>query len=554
MYLRYPPGAAADGDVGRDRLNRVVPAADMTEVRIPVARRLALIGVVGVVSVGAVAAASELSSRAQAADTAAMARISAGMSRQWNADMMHDGIRGDVMAAMYAATPDQREELEVDDVRAKAAAMVEHLDAAAASSPPALQTQFAQVRPAVVAYGQQAVEIVAQAATDKVGARSRLPLFTRRFGDLEEKLGAVDEAMLGAVDDRRATAERSAQRAERLILLMGAIALVAFGAVTWTAGRALLRPLGVLLAAVRRVADRDLTVRVSLPPGDEFATMGDALNGALQEIGETIAAAGRASGALTRECEALRRVSGQLGQTASETSAQASVVASSVEEVSSNVETMSSATGQMDRAIGEIAGQTSAAAGVAAEAVRSSEQTSRTVAELSAASEEIGEIVKAITSIAEQTNLLALNATIEAARAGEAGKGFAVVATEVKALAQETGRATDDITAKIGAIQEMTAQAAEAIGGIASVIDRINENQTLIAAAVEEQSATTAEINRSVTEVAAGAGQIVGNVQAIATSTESTSTSARTTQESAASLSSIATEVDALIGRFRLTS
>jgi methyl-accepting chemotaxis protein len=123
----------------------------------------------------------------------------------------------------------------------------------------------------------------------------------------------------------------------------------------------------------------------------------------------------------------------------------------------------------------------------------------------------------------------------------------------VKALAQETGRATDDITAKIGAIQEMTAQAADAIGGIATVIDRINENQTLIAAAVEEQSATTAEINRSVTEVAAGAGQIVGNVQAIATSTESTSASARTTQTSAASLSSIAAEVDTLIGRFRLT-
>jgi methyl-accepting chemotaxis protein len=528
-------------------------AADMPEVGISVGRRLVLIGAVGVVSVGAVAGLAERTLQVQAADSAEMARISGGMSRQWNADMMHDGIRGDVMAAMYATTPAQRTELEVDDVRVKAAAMVEHLDAAAATAPPELRAQFTQVRPAVVAYGQQAMEIVQQAGRDKVAARSRLPLFQARFSELEEKLGAVDEAMLGAVDSQVEETEASATRAEWLIAVIGLLALAAFAAVTLAAGRAMLRPLRQLLAAVRRVADRDLTVRVSLPPGDEFAAMGEALNGALHEIGETISAAGRASGALSRECEALRSVSGRLGQAADETSSQAGVVAASAHEVSSNVDTMSTATGQMDRAIGEIAGQTTAAAAVAAEAVRSSEETSRTVAELSRASEEIGEIVKAITSIAEQTNLLALNATIEAARAGEAGKGFAVVATEVKALAQETGRATDDITAKIAAIQAMTSQASDAIGGIASVIDRINENQALIAAAVEEQSATTTEINRSVGEVAAGAGQIVGNVAGIATSTEATSTSARTTQEAAASLSTIAAEVDGLIGRFRLT-
>jgi methyl-accepting chemotaxis protein len=517
-----------------------------------VARRLALVGAVGVVSVGAVAGVAMREAAAQGDDAAAMARISGGMSRQWNADMMHDGIRGDVMAALYATTPAQREQLEVDGVSEKASAMVGHVAAAAAVAPPDVKQQFDQVIPVVEAYGRQAVELVELAGTDKAAAVGQLPLFLERFSQLEEDLGTVDDAMLGAVSDREREARASAARARSLILLIGLVALGAFVAFTWAACRALLRQIGVLLAAVRRVADRDLTVRVDTSSGDEFAAMGEALNGALSEIGETIEAAGRASATLTRECAGLRTVSGQLGDAASVTSSQAGVVATSVGEVTANVGEMSSATGRMDAAIGEIAGQTTTAAGVAAEAVRSSEETSAKVAELSRASEEIGEIVKAITSIAEQTNLLALNATIEAARAGEAGKGFAVVATEVKALAQETGRATEDITSKISAIQSMTADAASAIGRIASVIDRINENQTLIASAVQEQSETTATISYGVGQIARGAEQIADNMAGISTSTDATSTSARTTQESAAALSRMAAEVDQLIGRFTL--
>jgi methyl-accepting chemotaxis protein len=518
-----------------------------------VARRLALVGAVGVVSVGAVAGVALWGVGQEASDSAAMARISGGMSRQWNADMMHDGIRGDVMAALYAATTAERAEFEVDDVAAKAAAMVGHVDAAAATAPPAVREQFDTVRPDVVAYGEQAVAIVDLAGRDKAAARALLPEFLDRFGRLEEDLGGVDDAMLGAVRDREQSAAATAGRVRLLIVAIGVAALLAFGLFTWAAGRAMLRPLRTLLAAVRRVADRDLTVRVDVSTGDEFGEMGEALNGALREIGETIEAAGRASATLARECDGLRTVSGSLGQAADETSAQAGTVAATAAEVSATVDVMSAATGRIDTAFGQIAERTATAAGVAADAVRSSQATRATVDQLSRASEEIGEIVRAITSIAEQTNLLALNATIEAARAGEAGKGFAVVATEVKALAQETGRATEDITTRIAGIQAMTGEAAAAIGGIAAVIDRINATQELIADAVREESGTTAQISGSVGEIARGAGQISGNVAGISRSTEATTSGARTTQESAASLTATAAEVDRLIRRFRLS-
>ena len=171
---------------------------------ISVARRLALVGAVGVVSVGAVAGVAMWGAATQGDDAAAMARISGGMSRQWNADMMHDGIRGDVMAALYATTPAQREQLEVDGVTEKAPAMVEHVTAAAAVAPPDVKQQFDQVIPVVEAYGQQAVELVELAADDKAAAIAQLPLFLERFAQLEEDLGAVDDAMLGAVSDREA--------------------------------------------------------------------------------------------------------------------------------------------------------------------------------------------------------------------------------------------------------------------------------------------------------------------------------------------------------------
>ncbi len=518
--------------------------------RLTVAARLALIAAVGVGAVAAMAGVSWWGSQAQARTATAMVEISTGMSRQWNADMMHDGIRGDVLGSLDALTRERRVEYEVPNVSVKASDMLEHLDAAAAAAPPELRARFADVRPVATIYGTTATDVVAVAATDKARSRAQIPAFLELFEQLETDLGELDAAMLDAVHAQEREGAATAATVSRLTWLVGLLALVGFAATSWFVGRGMVRPLRGMVQALDRVAEGDLGVRIAEPGDDEFGQMSRALNTALSAIGATVSEAGRAARALSGECTGLTTVSADLGETAGRTASQASQVAASAREVSTHVDAMSTATGQMDVAIGEIAGQAAIAAEVASEATRSASQTRVTVAQLTQASEEIGEIVKAITTIAEQTNLLALNATIEAARAGEAGKGFAVVATEVKELAQETGRATTDITAKIATIQAITGEASSSIEGIVAVIDRINENASMIAAAVEEQSVTTAEINRSVGEVSRGAERIADTVAGIAGSIEATSASADATQASAVTLSAVATQVATQIGHF----
>jgi len=183
--------------------------------------------------------------------------------------------------------------------------------------------------------------------------------------------------------------------------------------------------------------------------------------------------------------------------------------------------------------------------------VKVAETTNSIVGKLGESSADIGKVVKVITSIAQQTNLLALNATIEAARAGEAGKGFAVVANEVKELAKETAKATEDISQKIEAIQGDTKGAVEAIAEITTVINQLNDISGTIASAVEEQTATTNEIGRNVTEAAQGSGEIAQNITGVAAAAESTSSGATDTQKAASELARMASELQQLVGQFR---
>jgi len=255
--------------------------------------------------------------------------------------------------------------------------------------------------------------------------------------------------------------------------------------------------------------------------------------------------------ALASSSEELTSVSQQMSAAAEQTTAQANLVSAAAEQVSGNARMVSGSIENLVTSIHEIAKSAQDAAGVARRAVEMAGSTSATMDALGRSSGEIGAVVKVITSIAEQTNLLALNATIEAARAGEAGKGFAVVANEVKELARETAKATEDIGGRIESMQHDTSRAVVAIAEIGTVIGRIDELQTRIAAAVEEQSATTGEISRNIAEATTGSGEIAENIVQVAQAAQSTAEGASNTQVSSQELARMAQALQRLVDEYR---
>jgi len=308
-----------------------------------------------------------------------------------------------------------------------------------------------------------------------------------------------------------------------------------------------------ILARAKAIAAGDLTRDEMKAEGDdELAELTTAINEMQFSLHRVIQSMRGTAEQVAAASEELSATSQQITANSEETTAQAKVVSEAGGQVNTNLQTVASGAEEMNSTIGEIAKSATEAARIAGEAVAAAESANRTVSLLGDSSVEIGKVIEVITSIAQQTNLLALNATIEAARAGEAGKGFAVVANEVKELAKQTAKATEEIKQKITVIRENTGGAVAAIGGIKGVIDKISHISTEIATAVEEQSATTSEMARNVSEAAKGASTISDNIEGVARAAQDTSTNVTQAQTASEHLAKMANQLRDQVSRFKV--
>ena len=332
-----------------------------------------------------------------------------------------------------------------------------------------------------------------------------------------------------------------------VVVLLVVLAVIIMGRVR----RAITRSVESVEAVVKGLAQGDLTRSAVINSNDELADMSRAVNLSNSTLQGAFGSAARTSEAVRSESETVADLTTQTAQAAADSAAQADAVAGAAEQVSINVQTVAAGAEEMGSAIREISSNANEAARVAQEATEAAAATTETVEKLGKSSKEIDDVIHTITAIAEQTNLLALNATIEAARAGEAGKGFAVVAGEVKDLAAETAKATDDITGRIAKIQDDTDSAVTAIRRISEIISQINDFQTTIAAAVEQQTATTNEMARSVTEAASGSSTIATNIGQFAGAASHAVEPLNALAATASDLQSKAADLRAELGKFK---
>jgi methyl-accepting chemotaxis protein len=411
--------------------------------------------------------------------------------------------------------------------------------------------EVAALEPAFASYIKGIGVYVDAAIADQRTARAQWENIQKANDATDEAVGAaidaLDERGQGLAAEQVGAQRRLVRTIWMIIVGAGAVLMALTVAFTRSIKRRVQTLDGVLAAA----ADGDLSGRTLDTSSDEIGRMGRAVDGLLAHLSAVLSTIGDAGGRLREASAQMQAVATSVAVSAQDASGQAHEVESAAADVSGSVQNAAAGAQEMGASIDEIARNAQEAAHVATGAVTVVEETTETMLKLAESSKEIGDVVRLITSIAEQTNLLALNATIEAARAGDAGKGFAVVADEVKQLAQETARATEDISRRVQAIQDDSERASTAIGDFAGVIAKINEYQTTIAGAVEEQTATTHEMNTGINAAATGSTRIAEGVTRIASAASMTVAEIELTQASAMELSTLSDELLAGVSAFR---
>ncbi len=504
---------------------------------LPISFALALLAVGGI-------ATGSLYFASQASDEVIV--IGEALSNHQQGDMMHDALRADVLAGLLAgpqASAEARAELQHD--------LAEHTDSfraalrgnSALALPATIRDAVSGVAPALDEYIRAAERMVALALTDTAKANAEFPGFAKIFGELEERNDAVSTLILA---ENRARAARAARLGTQTIGLVGVITLLALvGATLLTrhAGRSISRPLNAAAQAIAAIGAGRRDLSLSYPVDDTIGRVVGAVMTLQQQAialdeardrskanreaeRQKMAALEAATNAFTRQVETIVQTLGATGgqlhatadsmaRSAAHASAEINDLRGHADHAASTVRGASAVADSLGASIGEVGRHTGEAARMSAEAVtRVGEATSR-IHELSQASQRIGDVVGLITSIASQTNLLALNATIEAARAGEAGKGFAVVANEVKSLANQTTRATEDIQAQIVGIQDIVQRTVQAMSGVATTVESVRGTGSAIADAVSRQTDATHGIVSAMTDGAASATIVVDHLSGV---------------------------------------
>ncbi|SFL69779.1 methyl-accepting chemotaxis protein [Methylorubrum salsuginis] len=410
---------------------------------------------------------------------------------------------------------------------------------------------------------------------DAAAARAKMRDFVQaRVATLNAELRQARDGAEQAV-----TTAKTVLIGASVVGLLGAMALSA-----WIVIVGITRPLGNLVGVLRRMSQGEIDAEIEeAARGDEVGAVGKAVEGIKAMVARKAAeeaeikaradaaaaaerrrtmieladgfdrAVGGIVGMVSSSATELQATAQQMTATAQETASQSTTVAAAAEEASTNVNTVAAATEELGSSVQEIGRQVTGSAYLAQAAVGEADRTAQLVQALSQNATRIGDMVGMISGIAGQTNLLALNATIEAARAGASGRGFAVVASEVKALAEQTAKATEEIARQIGEVQGVTAQAVSAIGVITGRIREIDSVATSIAAAVEQQGAATQEIVRNVAQASAGTNEVTGNIAGVAQASEETGAAATQVLSAASELSRQSEHLGAEVARFLAT-
>ena len=431
-------------------------------------------------------------------------------------------------------------------------------------------------------YVKAAKNVIDMADGDAATALTFMTGTQRKFDDVSKQLSGFLNSLAQARDQQLTQIYGDMSRGR--MIFAGAIALVVMAALAlaFLISGLISAPMVAMAQAVERIAAKDYAVAVpAVGRRDELGKMAHAIDVLKQQsisadrlteeqhrsheasnarrqalekaIKEFEAAARGVVTGVSSAADEMRASAKVMTSTADQVSRQAAAVASGSEEASANVHNVASASEELTASINEIGRQSSNSTRIAGKAVADAKATDAKVQSLAEAAQRIGDVVKLISDVAGQTNLLALNATIEAARAGEAGKGFAVVANEVKDLAKETAKATEDIGNRVQAIQDDAKGTVTAINEITNVIGRINDIQNTIASSIEEQTAATNEIARNVGETSQGTVDIARNMGHVAQAAQETNDSAKNMQKSADDLAKLAEGLDMLVGRFHLS-